>query len=448
MYLNIRQKEACILLFVLRDGAVYANLIKNDNFSGLTPYIMEHLQKSCCVTVEDVRERLHYLGVPKTYGLCYRAKLNHITLTDKVTFFIISYDDTESNPLSKIKQLHSNLRSGPKEIILCDLKGGENLKEISEILTSHLKNFSSHPFETAFLSAFGDPVVQQVNIRVNEMSNILTQLAGAETKSTHCPLLRLFTPSYNLEKNLIPEPQYFFESVKTNGEYLGYAAEAAHPSEFYFHLEDSSEKTTTLYTMLQQLPEDLPSLPAKFIHQGVPCLIKCEIKGIWCRAVIKAIFSTFILVLLVDYGNKILVSEIGKLKQIPKLLVTVPCNVIPCLLKGVEPVNGMKWREEAVTFFQDCLFQRQLLLCFRQRTCKGVWEVDVRINDVEVAQMMIAAGQAVFVQSNFHQQLKPRQLHYPELEQEANENNILKQTCLAPSKKPQPQNKVPNCNII
>ncbi|GCC30239.1 hypothetical protein chiPu_0008687, partial [Chiloscyllium punctatum] len=187
--------------------------------------------------------------------------------------------------------------------------------------------------------------------------------------------------------------------IQTRIEYTGFATSVIDPSEFYIQLEDTLEIMETLSSLLAQLSENYQALPRDLLKPGVTCLIKSATDEQWSRVEIYEVSQQFVIVRAVDYGHYVFVpsSDLSRLRELPIELAKVPRLTNPCSLSNVVPSVGHNWTDEAIIFFQNSLNEQTLTIFFKQCISVLFWEVDLVINNKNVAEDLVSAGHAAFL---------------------------------------------------
>ncbi|XP_063350732.1 tudor domain-containing protein 15 [Pelmatolapia mariae] len=191
-------------------------------------------------------------------------------------------------------------------------------------------------------------------------------------------------------------------SVQSNGcfySYSGFAAAIKTPSDFCVSLEDLLLVTNKVSVELDDLPSQLIPLPEDHIAPGTCCLLKSDSRNKWCRAEIVHVNTTVVLNL-VDYGHYECMpyDDCSNLKKLPVKITTLPKVTYSCILRGVKPAGlDGQWPDEAVVFFQQCLYEKNLQIFFREFVSNTHWKVDILVDGVHVAKELVDAGHASYV---------------------------------------------------
>ncbi|XP_056150102.1 tudor domain-containing protein 15 [Lampris incognitus] len=191
--------------------------------------------------------------------------------------------------------------------------------------------------------------------------------------------------------------QLFFAPICMDQAYLGFASSVTTPFAFYIVLEDLFHMMNTLSTMLDDLPADLSPLPADHLVPGSCCLLKSNTISKWCRAEVLHADNTMV-ANLVDYGYCMDVQDCFNFKRLPEELMRLPKVAYPCILRGVRPIQAEgQWTDEAVRFFQECLYLKNLQIFFREFVSDTHWEVDIMVDNIHVAKELVDAGHASYI---------------------------------------------------
>uniref|UniRef100_A0A671V468 Tudor domain containing 15 n=1 Tax=Sparus aurata TaxID=8175 RepID=A0A671V468_SPAAU len=197
----------------------------------------------------------------------------------------------------------------------------------------------------------------------------------------------------------IEKGQLVFAPVDIDKAYSGFAAAVTTPFEFCVVLEDSLLVMTKVSMMLDDLSKQLSPLPEAHLVPGTCCLLKSDTKSKWCRAEIIQSNTTAILNL-VDYGlyECIPYENCSNLRKLPVEIMNLPKVTYPCILRGVKPIRADgQWTDEAAVFFQQCLYQKNLQIFFREFVSNTHWKVDILADDVHVAKELVDAGHAGYI---------------------------------------------------
>lgn len=87
-----------------------------------------------------------------------------------------------------------------------------------------------------------------------------------------------------------------------------------------------------------------------------------------------------------------------ELDDLPDKITTLPKVTYSCILRGVKPAGlDDQWPDEAVVFFQQCLYGKNLQIFFIEFVSNTHWKVDILVDGVHVAKELVDAGHASYV---------------------------------------------------
>lgn len=204
------------------------------------------------------------------------------------------------------------------------------------------------------------------------------------------------------EPGLLPQ-RLHCSPVALHTSYNGLAAAVLSPAKFCVILDDLllvMQAVLAKLAKLDKLPDTMSPLPAETLAPGSCCLFRSHTKGRWCRAEIEHCGdpAAALVLNLVDYGHSECLAweRRSELRAIPKDMMELPKVAYPCVLRGVRPAGrGAQWTDEAAIFFQEAFDQGMLQIVFRELLSNTHWEVDVLVNDVDVALALVDAGHAM-----------------------------------------------------
>ncbi|KAK1171764.1 tudor domain-containing protein 15-like, partial [Acipenser oxyrinchus oxyrinchus] len=367
----------------------------------------EHAGRSNLLSVTNIREGHECLARSEKECLWHRAEVEEIfTESEEVSVAFFDHGATERISISDIKELADDLKHVPRQAILCKWRGCEKLNsESGEMLNNYLKPLMDQEIKLLFVSVFNSPPVWEVEIMidggllVHHVKDTISVRDEEIRKSI--PKLGDYLQNGDNVNDTTPPQSLTLAPVQTNKEYSGFAAAVIDPSEFFIELEDMFLTMNTVSMMLAELPDDLAALPVGLIKPGSCCLVNSESKNKWCRAEITEVANNSVQTTLVDYGHcsPVPYSSLNEIKKLPEELARLPKLTYPCLLRGVKPINGEHWTDEAIIFFQECICRRNLIIYFRRYVFEALWEVDILIGDVDIANELAAAGHAAYIEN-------------------------------------------------
>lgn len=380
--LNIKpeDRENCTLLSVLSDGSFYVRLQRTAHLLSALGHSIADARHRCeLLPVEEVKRGLKCLVQPPHDQLWHRAVVQHVFL-QTCQVLLDDHGRLEEIPVGSIRQRCERLAEVPKLAVLCQ----------------------------ANASGLGDQLWWQESLQL---------LVGSEVRLVFvCPLevCELWEVEMIVSRSFLarPSPQrpdelvtsqplrLSFAPVEVDRAYRGFAAAVTNPFEFYVLLEDSLTILKTVSTVLADLAkQQLLPLPGAHLLPGTCCLFKSRTKKKWCRAEIVHSASTIILNLL-DYGlyEGMAHENAAQLRMLPLEMRSLPKVIRPCILQGVKPVGAdSEWSDEAASFFQRCLFHKNLQIVFRARETDIKWKVDMLADGIHVAKQLVQAQQAQYV---------------------------------------------------
>uniref|UniRef100_A0A3Q3GFW4 Tudor domain containing 15 n=1 Tax=Labrus bergylta TaxID=56723 RepID=A0A3Q3GFW4_9LABR len=371
--------ENATFLSVLSNGNFYIRLNKTSELlAALKSRIADNLYKCKVVAEEDVKVGLKCLVKVDKDTQWHRAVVQHVGL-GKSQVLLVDQGVSEEIPNGLIRNTCSDLTEIQNLAVLCkvhslgfseracaDTSCWETLqllvdKEVKLTFVCYSKVDQLWVVEIVMNGLF---LVQQ-----NEMIQ-----TPAETRNETEEEEKI-----HLDVNTSPLQQLVFAPVDIDKMYPGFAAAVTTPFEFCLVLEDLLLIMNKLSLMLDDLPEQMPPLPEVHLVPGTCCLIKSESKNKWCRAeIVNA--DTIAVLNLVDYGHCecMQCEDFSELKVLPAEMTNIPKVTFPCILRGVKPVDeDGQWTDDAAVFFQQCLYQKNLQIFFREFESNTHWKVDI-----------------------------------------------------------------------
>uniref|UniRef100_A0A087XCB0 Tudor domain containing 15 n=1 Tax=Poecilia formosa TaxID=48698 RepID=A0A087XCB0_POEFO len=335
------ETETGTILSVQSDSSFYVRLTKENNLlTSMERHMMDNIKKFKTVPEKDVKKDLKCL-VQAEDGKWRRAVVQQIH-ERRFEVFLVDHGITVEIPRGPVPQQCTNLEEVPNLALLCKKNGDKTA------LAAETQNEASPDGFTA---------------------------------DTSTPQLLFFAP------------------LETDKAYSGFASAFTTPYEFCVVLEDLLLIMDKVSIMLDNLPGNMPSLPEAHLVPGACCLLMSESKNKWSRAQIIHVDTTVVLKL-VDYGHHEVIPyhDLSKLKQLPIELANLPKMTYPCILRGVKPagVDG-QWSDEAAAFFQDCLYEKDLQIFFREFGPNSIWRVDIVADGVHIAKKLVDAGHANYI---------------------------------------------------
>uniref|UniRef100_A0A096M979 Tudor domain containing 15 n=2 Tax=Poecilia formosa TaxID=48698 RepID=A0A096M979_POEFO len=396
------ETETGTILSVQSDSSFYVRLTKENNLlTSMERHMMDNIKKFKTVPEKDVKKDLKCL-VQAEDGKWRRAVVQQIH-ERRFEVFLVDHGITVEIPRGPVPQQCTNLEEVPNLALLC------------KINSVGLEGIAAHQCWYEMLKPLVGTEVKLIFVQISEADEIwLVEIALSE-------LLLMCQIKASLHKNgdktaLAAETQneaspdgftadtstpqlLFFAPLETDKAYSGFASAFTTPYEFCVVLEDLLLIMDKVSIMLDNLPGNMPSLPEAHLVPGACCLLMSESKNKWSRAQIIHVDTTVVLKL-VDYGHHEVIPyhDLSKLKQLPIELANLPKMTYPCILRGVKPagVDG-QWSDEAAAFFQDCLYEKDLQIFFREFGPNSIWRVDIVADGVHIAKKLVDAGHANYI---------------------------------------------------
>lgn len=374
--IQAKDRANCTVLSVLSDGSFYVRLKRtSDLVSALESRIADNLYKCEMLAEEDVKQGLKCLVQAHRDQQWRRAIVQHVRRR-KCQVLLMDHGIAEEISSGSIRRQCSDLRKIPTLAVLCRV----NCFGFGEGEGAH-KSWC----ETC------EPIMgKEVELMVlcyseaNKLWEVETQNEKALGKS-------------NLDAS---HPQKLvFAPVDIDKVYSGFAAAVTTPFEFCVVLGDSLVVMNKVSTMLDELSGQVSPLPGAHLVPGNCCLLKSDTQNKWCRAEITQC-DTAVILNLVDYGHyeHMLYENCSALRKLPVETMNLPKVTYPCILRGVKPVGeDGRWTDEAAIFFQQCFYQKNLQIFFREFVSNTHWKVDILVDGVHVAKKLVDAGHAGYI---------------------------------------------------
>ncbi|XP_027140418.1 tudor domain-containing protein 15 isoform X1 [Larimichthys crocea] len=398
--IQAKDTENCRVLSVLRNGNFYVRLNRTDEqLSALEDRIINNLYMCKVVAEDDVKQGLKCLVQVHEDKPWHRAVVEYVH-QGTCWVFLVDHATRKEIPSHSIRRQCSNLTNIPNLAVLCKVNCSGLREEEGghKSLCETMNPMVDKEVKLVFVCYSEADKLWEVEIIMTEQYLIHHTKTLPQQKEETNP-----SPSENGSepaegKSSQPE-QLGFAPVDFDKAYSGFAAAVTTPFEFCVVLEDSLLVMNKVSIMLDDLPGQITPLPEAHLVRGVCCLLKSDTKNKWCRAEIAESDTTVILNL-VDYGHYECMpyEDRFKLKRIPVEMTNLPKVTFPCVLRGVKPdIADGQWTDEAAVFFQECLYQKNLQIFFREFVSNTHWEVDVVVDDVHVAKKLVDAGHASYI---------------------------------------------------
>ncbi|XP_044024881.1 tudor domain-containing protein 15 [Siniperca chuatsi] len=401
--IRARDAENGTVLSVLSNGNFYIRLNKTSELLAALECRIADLYKCEMVAEEDVKQGLKCLVQVHKDKQWHRAVVQHVGLGKCLVLFV-DHGITEVIPSGSIRRQHSNLTKIPYLAVLCKMNclGFSEGEGAHKFWCETLKPMIGKEVKLVFVCYSEADKLWMVEIVINglflvrQITTSLQQneemiLSPAETRNEEAE------GKSNLDTSL-PQ-QLIVAPIDMDKVYSGFAAAVTTPFEFCVVLEDLILVMNKVSIMLDDLPGQMSPLPEAHLIPGTCCLLKSDTKNKWCRAEIVHADTTAVLNL-VDYGHYECMpyEDCSKLKRLPEEITNLPKVTYPCILRGVKPVRvDGQWTDEAAVFFQQCLYQKNLQVFFREFVSNTHWKVDILADGVHVAKELVDAGHANYI---------------------------------------------------
>ncbi|KAM7395991.1 hypothetical protein PAMA_007327 [Pampus argenteus] len=398
--IQAKDTENTAVLSVLSNGDFYVRLNKTSGLlAALESRIAENLHKCDVVADEDIKQGLRCLVQVHKDNQWKRAVVQHVG-QGTCQVLLVDHGLTEEIPSGSIRRQCSDVTKIPNLAVLCKM----NCLEFSE-------GEHAHKLWCETLKSMIDKEVKLVFVCYSEVDNLwlveilmhgpflIHQIKASlqEYEATSPAKTHNEAAEEELILDTSPHQLLCFAPIHIGKAYSGIAAAVATPFDFCVVLEDLLLVMNQVSIMLDDLPAQMSPLPEAHLIPRTCCMLKSVTKNKWCRAEIVHADTTIVLNL-TDYGHCECVNDISKLKRLPDELMKLPKVTYPCILRGVEPVGlDGQWTDEAALFFQQCLYEGNLQIFFREFESNTHWKVDILADGVHVAKELVDAGHANYI---------------------------------------------------
>lgn len=395
LIIKSKDTENCTVLSVQAGGTFFVRLNRTSGLlSALESHIVDNIHKCGMVAEEDVKQGLKCLVQVHGKERWHRAVV-HEVCQEKCLVLLEDHGITEEISISSIRQESLDLRSVQSLAFLCRMNAEcfSEREDAHKLWCETLKPMIGKQVKLVFGSFSEAEKVWNVEMIISRPLVIhQTFLLANNIVPSHSEV------QHEAKSNLdtCQPHQLSFAPVYLNKAYSGFAAAVTTPFEFYVVLEDSLLVMSKVSMMLDGLPQQMSPLPEAHLAPGTSCLFQSDTKNKWCRAEIVQSDATAILNL-VDHGHRECVP-CTELKRLPLEMMKLPKLAYPCSLRGVMPVTpDGQWSDEAEFYFQQCLYEKNLQIFFREFVPDAYWKVDILTDDVHVAEELVDAGHASYI---------------------------------------------------
>ncbi|XP_030576811.1 tudor domain-containing protein 15 [Archocentrus centrarchus] len=399
-----RDTENGSILSVRNNGSFYVRLARtSDCLTALEHRIADSLYKCKMIARGDIKQGLKCLVQIQKGDKWHRAIVHHLN-EENLEVFLVDHGITAEIPSGSIRQQCSDLLKIPNLAMLCrmNMLGFSEKDEDHSLWYETLKPMVGKEVRLIFLHYFEADDLWMVEIVINKLF-LMQHVEGSLQQNNEKSPIPAESQNEDTEKgptlDTCSPQQLVFAPVETNKSYSAFAAVVTTPFDFCVSLEHLLLIMSKVSFELDDLYGELTPLPEDHIAPGTCCLLKSDSKKKWCRAEIVHVDTTVVLNL-VDYGHYECMpyDDGSSLKKLPSAITNLPKVAYPCILRGVKPVGvDGEWPDEAVAFFQQCLYEKNLQIFFREFMSNIHWKVDVLVDGVHVAKMLVDAGHASYV---------------------------------------------------
>nr|XP_025044879.1 tudor domain-containing protein 15 isoform X1 [Pelodiscus sinensis] len=397
--LNPGQLERAEIIQISKCGNFYIKLMKNVQvFSDLNVMVAKEAKRNSLIAVENIQEGLECLTKSKRTLKWYRSEVKQLVSDKKMLVFFMDRGRCEVVSLHKTKMLSNEIRSIPKQAISCKWISIENSGDMSYDCV--VNAIAHREVKFRFLRYLQSSCIWEVDILVDGilLLEYLNQICGqskinkincSESAINVCSKTSILSFRIN---------SVTWALLQSGNQYPGFATTVTDPSHFCIQLEDLLDTMKTLFVLLSDLPENLPSLPWDLVTPGTSCLVKFGLEAQWNRVEVSEVSDQSVVLMFIDYGFLAYIpySDIDKLKVVPEELTCLPRLSYSCSLSGVIPAKGKHWSDEAKLLFQEFLSKQGLLFQFKQYGSGMKLEVDILCEQNNLADNLVADGYAVY----------------------------------------------------
>ncbi|XP_037007737.2 tudor domain-containing protein 15 isoform X2 [Artibeus jamaicensis] len=401
-HLRPGQLEEAEILDVSESGEFYVKLSKNKKkLSDLTESIAEEIKKPLS-SMENIEKGLECLAKSENTLKWYRSKVEEMRVEEKVLVFLVDCGRYEIVPSGNIRVLRNEIRNIPRQAVPCRWIWSENFRNMPFESTVHL--FAHLEIDILFLKHVDS--AWEVEVLVDGL--LLLEFLNSHTVHVEENKLRSSEIIFDVTPRtpVLPHTMRSFTRAQLeNGRrYSGIATAVADPSDFCVQLEEFFDTMKSVFTLLSDLPENLPAVSPEHILSGSSCLFRCELEDQWNRVEISQVSDQSLLIVLVDYGFSVYIpySDVNNLKVVPEELLNLPRLSYPCVLHGILPAKGKHWDKEAKNCFLDFLSKPGLVFQFREYSFETKLKVDVICDKNNLADILVASGLAMYSEDSDH----------------------------------------------
>lgn len=396
-----KDTENGTVLSVQGNSEFYVRLDKTrEMFRVLESCIADSLTKCETVAKKDIEQDLCCLA--EVDSKWHRAVVQQVG-KDRCQVLLVDHGKIEEISSDSLRKQCSMMKKFPNLAVLCKVNcpGLDEGEDAQKIWEETLKSVIGKEVKLVFVCFSVAENLWTVDIVMNE-ALLAHQIAASLQQNPEVVKSPAETPDEATGEpsmDTSPPQQLAFAPIDMDKSYSCFVAAVTTPFEFCVVLEHLLLVMHDVSIALDDLPGQMPPVPEAHLIPGTCCLLESDSRNKWCRA--EIVNSDAALVLnLVDYGHceSMQYKDHPKLKRLPDELMKLPKVTYPCILRGVKPAAvGGQWTDEAAVFFQQCLYQKNLQIFFRECVSNTHWRVDVLADGVHVAKELVDAGHARYV---------------------------------------------------
>lgn len=165
------------------------------------------------------------------------------------------------------------------------------------------------------------------------------------------------------------------------------------PESFYCQISGSEEKLTSLMGKISAIYDSMPAdeLKINTISVGDVCCAQFSEDNQWYRAIVENVNASELTVRFIDYGN-LETLNIDRTKVLNDNFFGDPPLAIKCCLYKVQPPAGQTWADEAGTFLEGLVSEKELDAQFLSFT--EPFKIQLRDGTTDVQEELVKAGLA------------------------------------------------------
>ncbi|XP_013927250.1 PREDICTED: tudor domain-containing protein 15 [Thamnophis sirtalis] len=402
-YQNIKpgQIEIVEVGHISSNGNFYVRLTKDaQTMLNLNVLVAQEVEKKCFIAMEEIREGLECLVRSNKPLGWYRSEvIKKYVKEECMLVLFVDLGEYEMVSLHDTHVLSEKIRCIPRNAVLCRWIWIGNLSDLS--FEGMMEKVKYCEIKIKFFEYLESELIWEVDLFIDGILFLeYWNQISKQTKLEGHNLLGTVNVSKSLDIS-VRSSSISWAQFQKDSHYPGFVTSVIDPSNFCIQFGDSFKTLISLFKMLSNLPESLPTMPQECMIPGATCLIKNGPNGSWNRVEVSEVLkdsSTLMLTFIDDEGLSVPlpISDVSKLKIIPEKLASLPRLTYPCSLFGVTPADGKHWSDEAKLIIQEFLGRQGLTFQFKQPHCGLKLEVDVFFGQNNAADVLVASGCALY----------------------------------------------------